>query len=111
MRSPALLTEQAQGIKQINQSLGQVEQVTQSNTANAEESASAAQELTSQAAHLKEMLRRFKLTEQHGSANKPIEKAANVHVVDERWAAAGSEKSTDSSGKTIILDDDEFGKF
>ena len=53
--------EQAQGISEINIGLGQIDQVTQQNTANAEESAAAAQELASHAAHMQEMLRRFKL--------------------------------------------------
>ncbi len=45
--------EQAQGIEQVNTGLGQIDQVTQSNTASAEESASAAEELSGQAAQLK----------------------------------------------------------
>ena len=45
----AASNEQSQGIDQINQAVGQMDQVTQANAANAEESASAAEELTSQA--------------------------------------------------------------
>jgi len=51
---------QAEGISQINQSLGQVDQVTQQNTANAEESAAAAEELSSQAEELSALLAQFK---------------------------------------------------
>jgi hypothetical protein len=46
--------EQTQGITQINTALTQMDQVTQSNAANAEESAAAAQELNAQATVLKE---------------------------------------------------------
>ncbi len=46
--------EQAQGIEQINTAIGQLDQVTQSNSASAEESASAAEELDAQAASLKD---------------------------------------------------------
>jgi len=53
--------EQAQGIGQISEALGQIDQVTQTNTANAEESASASEELSGQAAHLKQMVGRFRL--------------------------------------------------
>jgi methyl-accepting chemotaxis protein len=53
--------EQSQGIQQITESLNSVESVTQSNSANAEQSASAAEELTGQAAELKEMLGQFTL--------------------------------------------------
>jgi methyl-accepting chemotaxis protein/methyl-accepting chemotaxis protein-1 (serine sensor receptor) len=45
--------EQVRGIEQIGKAIGQMEQVTQSAAANAEESASAAEELTAQAAALK----------------------------------------------------------
>lgn len=55
--------EQAQGVEQINEGLGQIDQVTQSNTASAEESASAAEELASQAQQLKGMISRFKLAD------------------------------------------------
>jgi methyl-accepting chemotaxis protein len=55
--------EQAQGISQINDGLTQIDKVTQTNTASAEESASAAEELSGQATQLKELIRRFKLNE------------------------------------------------
>jgi methyl-accepting chemotaxis protein len=54
--------EQAQGIDQVNAGLMQIDQVTQSNTANAEESAAASEELAGQSQHLQEMLRHFQLT-------------------------------------------------
>lgn len=53
--------EQAEGIAQVSLGLNQIDQVTHQNTANAEESASAADELSCQAMQLKEMLGRFKL--------------------------------------------------
>jgi CHASE3 domain sensor protein len=46
--------EQTQGITQINIAVGQMDKVTQSNAANAEESAAAAEELNAQAAVMKE---------------------------------------------------------
>jgi methyl-accepting chemotaxis protein len=48
--------EQAQGIEQINAAITQMDQVTQSTSASAEESASAAEELDVQAASLKDMV-------------------------------------------------------
>ncbi|NLE37652.1 MAG: hypothetical protein GX621_06460, partial [Pirellulaceae bacterium] len=48
--------EQAQGIGQINTAMSQMDQVTQSNAANAEESASAAEELSAQAEELRRMV-------------------------------------------------------
>ncbi len=57
----AASSEQAQGIDQVSKGLGRIDQVTQQNTASAEESAAAAEELSSQAAQLREMLGRFRL--------------------------------------------------
>lgn len=48
--------EQAQGIDQINTAVSQMDQVTQRNAANAEESASASEELSAQARELNEMV-------------------------------------------------------
>lgn len=59
--------EQAEGISQINTGLSQIEQVTQLNTASAEESAAASEELSSQANHLHHMLTRFTLKGGSGS--------------------------------------------
>jgi methyl-accepting chemotaxis protein len=53
--------EQTHNLEQINQGLDQVDQITQSNTANAEETASASEELASQAQQLKGIISRFKL--------------------------------------------------
>ena len=53
-------TDQASSIEQVNVSLQQVAQVTQNNTATAEESASASEELSSMAITLKDLLARFK---------------------------------------------------
>jgi methyl-accepting chemotaxis protein len=50
----AASAEQSQGIEQVNTAVSQMDQVTQSNAANAEESASAAAELNAQAENLKE---------------------------------------------------------
>jgi methyl-accepting chemotaxis protein len=52
--------EQARGIEQINQAVTQVDQVTQTNAANAEESASAAEELNAQAEELNRMVEQLR---------------------------------------------------
>jgi methyl-accepting chemotaxis protein len=67
----AASNEQAQGVSQINLGLGQIDQVTQQNTATAEESASASEELSSQAAQLREMIAKFKLSQQNGKGQVP----------------------------------------
>jgi len=60
----AASNEQAQGVSQVTIGLSQVEQVTQQNTASAEQSAAAAEELSSQSGQLKGMVSRFKLKDQ-----------------------------------------------
>ncbi len=55
--------EQANGISQINQGIDQVSQVIQNNSATAEQSAAASEELSGQAELLKEMVGRFQLFE------------------------------------------------
>ena len=59
--------EQAEGIRQVNIGLEQIDRVTQQNMAMAEESAASAEELSGQAERLQEMLKRFKLESQGGS--------------------------------------------
>lgn len=53
--------EQASGIGQINEGLSLIDRVIQQNTSTAQESAASAQDLSSQAAELLGMLKRFKL--------------------------------------------------
>jgi methyl-accepting chemotaxis protein len=56
-----LSNEQAQAIAQINEGLTQIDKVTQTNTASAEQSASAAEELSGQASNLNQMISKFDL--------------------------------------------------
>ena len=53
--------EQANAITQINQGIEQVANVVQTNTATAEESAAASEELSNQATHLHMMVGQFEL--------------------------------------------------
>ena len=74
--------DQAQGISQINIGLSQVDTVTQTNTASAEESAAAAEELNSQAISLKNLVAQFRLMTD--SAEETTEKQLTyTHKEDE----------------------------
>ncbi len=53
--------EQAEGVSQISVGVNQIDQVTQVNTANAEQSAAAAEELSGQATQLHSLMQQFKL--------------------------------------------------
>jgi methyl-accepting chemotaxis protein len=55
--------DQAGRIYQINQELSQIDQITQSNTANAEETAATAEQLAGQTTYLEELLDNFKVDE------------------------------------------------
>lgn len=55
--------EQSQAMEQIATGIDQIDQVTQSNTASAEQSASSAEELSAQAQQLKAMIDRFQLAD------------------------------------------------
>jgi methyl-accepting chemotaxis protein len=109
--------EQAQGIEQTNEALGQIDQVTQSNTASAEESAAAAEELSSQAVHLKQMLGRFQLRNQQRNSweNQQVPPHVDRMVKDlekNQLKAKSMKKSRAVKPAEIIaLDDEEFGKF
>lgn len=68
--------EQSNGIELINTAIGQMEKVTQSNAAGAEESASAAQELDTEAEALKEAIK--ELLSLVGGASEPATKVRTL---------------------------------
>jgi methyl-accepting chemotaxis protein len=97
--------DQAMAVAQVNTGIEQVSQVTQTNSATAEESAAASEELSSQATLLKEMVGRFSLK---GQAHIGGQKASFQPQAPAR--ALGASKP--SSGKPkIALNDREFGKY
>jgi len=59
--------QQSQGIAEVSEGLKQIDSVTQQNTANSEETASAGQELASQAGQLQELVLRFNLKQHRGN--------------------------------------------
>ena len=77
----AASNEQAQSVSQVVMALTQIEQVTQRNTASAEESASAAEELSGQSMQLASSVQRFRFTQHnkvgggHSSAPAPVKSA------------------------------------
>ncbi len=125
--------EQVTGIDQINQALTQIDQVTQSNAASAEEGASAAQELSAQAVHLKKMVSRFRLKGSPLSPAPEVQEARAVSAAAHHsWKSNGNgnghasrngngrhngasngarHKGNGNSGDIIQLDDFDFGDF
>ncbi len=98
--------EQSEGIEQVTSALGQIDDVTQSNTANAEESAAASEELSSQSLQLKQMIGKFKLkgSSSPGMTTKTVvPRKGNVRETQAQ--------NSNVQNKMISLDDDEFEQF
>ena len=137
----AASNEQAQGIAQISLGLGQIDQVTQQNTATAEETAAAAEELSGQADELRNLISQFKLkggegqrTEGRGQraeakgrrpefkapprkalpgAAKPAAKPAPAPAAAGGWEAMKkvAPAKPASNEEIISLEDSEFGRY
>ena len=118
--------EQAQAVEQVTEGLSQVDQVTQANTASAEESASAAEELASQAEELRASIAAFQLGQDDGASALAAPQSARVAAPRDpgngnghqqygaRSAPVGAGARTGSGSKpeeVIQLDDDEFDRF
>ncbi len=103
----AASNEQAQGISQVTTGLSQIDQVTQQNTASAEESAAASEELSGQAMQLREMLKRFVLRK-----DDQVQQVSYVSggVQTGSWGGRAPQMKL-AMRQQISLDDDEFGKF
>jgi methyl-accepting chemotaxis protein len=88
--------EQARGIEQIGKAITQMEQVTQKTAANAEESASAAEELNAQSEGLKEVVER--LTAMVGGGEASNDHSRRVH----RRVTAANGKAPHRTGESSI---------
>ncbi len=91
--------EQTQGITQINTAVGQMDKVTQSNAANAEESAAAAEELNAQATTMKESV--MELLQLVGGSSQPSvsrNTTAPVRTMKARMHAPAAKRSAPVHG-------------
>ncbi len=134
----AAAKEQAQGIDQINTAVAQMDKVTQGNAANAEESASASEELSAQARELNDMVEALvaivggsssdaNRMQVHSVSHKPVSTSRKGNTVNHLTtqnrsgqpmiAKSGSTKGHDakpqivSPKQMIPLDDDELSQF
>jgi methyl-accepting chemotaxis protein len=102
--------EQSEGISQVTEGLGQIDQVTQRTTANAEETAAASEELSSQADHLRQNLARFKVKE--GAAQFSARPVAPSSIpAGPQIAMSAVESVARRPEQLIALNDAEFGKY
>jgi methyl-accepting chemotaxis protein len=115
--------EQATGISQVNQAIAQVAQVVQTNSATAEESASASEELSSQAQLLKEEVSKFRLknVKSLSSGNfdslspdiiRMIEDTVEKKKTSHKETSIAAVADTPANSKSYIsLEDKNFGKY
>jgi methyl-accepting chemotaxis protein len=78
--------EQATGITQVSKAISQMEQVTQSNAANAEESAGASEELSAQAQTLNEIVAQLTALVKGGGSQSPRALAGTVPLLSSQSA-------------------------
>lgn len=117
--------EQADGVEQINKAIAEMDKITQSNAANAEETASAAEEMSAQSRSLLDIVARLnKIIEGHTEAHvreKTIRKMGgeDTHGVPKqqklkkvsRKHLETQRKATVSPDEVIPMDDDDFKDF
>lgn len=102
--------EQAKGVSQVVDALGQIDQVTQANAAAAEQSAASAEELSSQSKELLHQVSQFQIDK--GSTPTPVVAPAKTEtVVKEEISPATPEDGWGEDGAEINLDNDEYGKY
>jgi methyl-accepting chemotaxis protein len=76
--------EQAQGISEVNQAMGQIDDVTQQNAALVEQAAAAADSLQEQAVSLSRAVGVFQLDATPGQAPRPARAAVDPHEAERR---------------------------
>jgi methyl-accepting chemotaxis protein len=107
--------EQATGIALVDQGIGQVSQVVQTNSATAEQSAAASEELSGQAGLLKERVARFELRGRKNNYQEADYKssAQNRRRQDSSFYRTGLKEAAAASSlkARITLDDGDFGKY
>ncbi len=97
--------EQSQGIEQINTAISQMDKVTQSNAANAEESASASEELSGQAIELSEIVKVLRTiveglsNENTFSLNNPKEKSPKPEKVYPKYSHTSYHEASDKKNR------------
>jgi methyl-accepting chemotaxis protein len=97
--------EQATGIAQVDQGIVQVSQVVQSNSAIAQQSAGASEELSEQAGLLKRNVAKLRIKEKYINSQASTSRAAAPSRRKLEAVASGSGKAR------IALDDGDYGKY
>ena len=118
----AASSEQAQGIDQVNTAVSQMDKVTQTNAANAEESASASEELNAQAESMLEVVGDLmtlvggaaaasQMQSMHQNQRKPKPKRQALPMSKEHRQPERNSSARVVKGDEIIPMDDDFNDF
>jgi methyl-accepting chemotaxis protein len=98
--------EQAQGVKQINQAIGQMEKVSQGNAANAEETAASAEQVEAEGEVLNELVGQLRVLA-GGEANPQLAPGPTPGHVSRppvrAWAEQSAERHTNRSGGPLRI--------
>jgi len=97
----AASSEQAQGIDQVNIAVADMDKVTQQNAANAEESASASEEMNAQATQMKEMVGELVLMVGGGGKDKMSKNALGESFSKKNSVEAKNHNAQKKTGKAI----------
>ncbi len=109
--------EQSQGIGQINTAVADMDKLTQSNAANSEQSASAAQELSAQVSELRSMIGRFRMngnghSKSENSVKNVMSMISKKADTKEKKKPANTMNLSSGKGKDFFpLDDTELAEF
>jgi len=105
--------EQATGIAQVDQGIVQVSQVVQTNSATAQQSAAASEELSSQAGLLNDRVSRFQLRGTYTPGYDAKAASQNRRKQEAKFISPGMMEAaaTRSARAIITLDDGDFGKY
>jgi methyl-accepting chemotaxis protein len=111
--------EQAQGIDQVNTAVAQMDKVTQQNAANAEESASASEELSAQAESLNDLVAALVALVEGGDEPGSVDNQATASATKLKASdrifhriAGRSQRSSSGAASAIPLsNDDELNRF
>lgn len=106
--------EQATGIRQINDAMGQLDQATQQNAAASEELAATAEELNGQAEQLQQSVAYFQLAE--GNSSIPVAQERRMPIKPRQAARAkqvpvAQDSQAYSSGSSSDFNEKDFEKF
>lgn len=104
---------QATAVAQINQAIGQVSQVVQTNSATSQECAAASEELSNQAVHMREMLSIFNLGDSISKSARGMSFSASAPIskVDTDLDKMRSYDMNYNPNEQIISLSDDYGKY